>query len=317
MPHDTPLIATIVAGLCLAFILAAVAQRLPQAPPLVGYLVAGVAGRARHARLRRRPEPCARTGRDRRHPADVRRRPAFLAEGSSLGPRHRGAGRGGADRVATAWRGWLALLGWSPGAGWSSVSRFRWPVDGGAAARHAGAAADRDRAGRIAVGLADRRRPRHGVGAGAAAGAVGGVLGGQPGRPAGATGLAVPACWAFSPLTAYAREGCRSSSCVMVVVGRRVIPWVLHYVAHTGSRELFRLACPRHRAGRRLRRRKIVRRVAGARRVLRRHDHGENWSSAIAQRRIPAASRCFFGAVLRLGRHAVSIAETLITYPCR
>jgi CPA2 family monovalent cation:H+ antiporter-2 len=29
---------------------------------------------------------------------------------------------------------------------------------------------------------------------------------------------------------------------VMVVVGRRIIPWILHYVAHTGSRELFRLA---------------------------------------------------------------------------
>jgi monovalent cation:H+ antiporter-2, CPA2 family len=29
---------------------------------------------------------------------------------------------------------------------------------------------------------------------------------------------------------------------LMLVVGRRVIPWMLHYVAHTGSRELFRLA---------------------------------------------------------------------------
>ncbi|MEZ5829932.1 MAG: YbaL family putative K(+) efflux transporter [Dongiaceae bacterium] len=29
---------------------------------------------------------------------------------------------------------------------------------------------------------------------------------------------------------------------IMLLVGRRVIPWVLHYVAHTGSRELFRLA---------------------------------------------------------------------------
>ncbi len=28
----------------------------------------------------------------------------------------------------------------------------------------------------------------------------------------------------------------------MLVVGRRVIPWTLHYMAHTGSRELFRLA---------------------------------------------------------------------------
>ena len=29
---------------------------------------------------------------------------------------------------------------------------------------------------------------------------------------------------------------------IMLVVGRRLIPWILHYVAHTGSRELFRLA---------------------------------------------------------------------------
>jgi monovalent cation:H+ antiporter-2, CPA2 family len=29
---------------------------------------------------------------------------------------------------------------------------------------------------------------------------------------------------------------------VMLVVGKRAIPWLLHYVAHTGSRELFRLA---------------------------------------------------------------------------
>ena len=29
---------------------------------------------------------------------------------------------------------------------------------------------------------------------------------------------------------------------LMLVVGRKVIPWILHYVAHTGSRELFRLA---------------------------------------------------------------------------
>ena len=29
---------------------------------------------------------------------------------------------------------------------------------------------------------------------------------------------------------------------VMLVIGRRVIPWILHYIAHTGSRELFRLS---------------------------------------------------------------------------
>ncbi|WP_028749837.1 YbaL family putative K(+) efflux transporter [Rhizobium mesoamericanum] len=41
MPHDTPLISTIVGGLVLAFILGALANRL-RMPPLVGYLVAGV-----------------------------------------------------------------------------------------------------------------------------------------------------------------------------------------------------------------------------------------------------------------------------------
>src|SRR5690606_23680594 len=29
---------------------------------------------------------------------------------------------------------------------------------------------------------------------------------------------------------------------LMLVVGRRAIPWLLHWVVHTGSRELFRLA---------------------------------------------------------------------------
>ena len=41
MPHDTPLISTIVAALVLAFILGAIANRL-RMPPLIGYLIAGV-----------------------------------------------------------------------------------------------------------------------------------------------------------------------------------------------------------------------------------------------------------------------------------
>ncbi|GBD49482.1 cation:proton antiporter domain-containing protein [Methylopila sp. Yamaguchi] len=41
MPHETPLISTIVAGFVLAFILGAIANRF-RLPPLVGYLVAGV-----------------------------------------------------------------------------------------------------------------------------------------------------------------------------------------------------------------------------------------------------------------------------------
>jgi monovalent cation:H+ antiporter-2, CPA2 family len=42
MPHDTPLVSTIVAGLVLAFIFGTVANRL-RMPPLVGYLAAGIA----------------------------------------------------------------------------------------------------------------------------------------------------------------------------------------------------------------------------------------------------------------------------------
>src|SRR6186713_2563207 len=42
MPHETPLIATIVVGLGLAFVFGTIAQRF-RIPPLVGYLLAGVA----------------------------------------------------------------------------------------------------------------------------------------------------------------------------------------------------------------------------------------------------------------------------------
>ena len=41
MPHDTPLITTIVAGLVLAYIFGMVANRF-RMPPLVGYLFAGI-----------------------------------------------------------------------------------------------------------------------------------------------------------------------------------------------------------------------------------------------------------------------------------
>ena len=41
MPHHTPLIGTIVAGLVMAFFMGALAHRL-RMPPIVGYLLAGV-----------------------------------------------------------------------------------------------------------------------------------------------------------------------------------------------------------------------------------------------------------------------------------
>ncbi|MBL9034964.1 MAG: Kef family K(+) transporter [Rhodospirillaceae bacterium] len=50
----------------------------------------------------------------------------------------------------------------------------------------------------------------------------------QPNTLIGALGVTLLKLFAFFAL--------------MILVGRRVIPWILHYVAHTGSRELFRLA---------------------------------------------------------------------------
>ena len=50
----------------------------------------------------------------------------------------------------------------------------------------------------------------------------------QPDTVIGALGLTLAKLAAFLAL--------------MILVGRRVIPWILHYIAHTGSRELFRLA---------------------------------------------------------------------------
>jgi len=92
---------------------------------------------------------------------------------------------------------------------------------------------------------------------------------------------------------------------LMLVVGRRVIPAVLHYIAHTGSRELFRLAVLSTALG-----------VAFAASVL----FGVSIAlgaffagmilagvAAVAtrRRRIPAVARRFRRAVLRLGGHAV------------
>lgn len=49
-----------------------------------------------------------------------------------------------------------------------------------------------------------------------------------------AAAFAKPVAVTFGKLAAFIA--------VMWLIGRRVIPWILHYIAHTGSRELFRLA---------------------------------------------------------------------------
>ncbi len=120
--------------------------------------------------LRRRPEHRQSIGRGRRHSADVRRRAPFLAQGSALGARHRRPGGAGARpgrHAARHGRRLVARL-----AGWRRRHIRHRAVGGehrGAAARAAGAAAARDRARTHHGRLADRAGHRHGAGAGAAA----------------------------------------------------------------------------------------------------------------------------------------------------
>jgi CPA2 family monovalent cation:H+ antiporter-2 len=76
--------------------------------------------------------------------------------------------------------------------------------------------------------------------------AVSGLLGGRVETPAAGAAPGGLVAW-LSPNSVWTVLGwtlLKVAAFVgfMLVVGRRVIPWMLHWVAHTGSRELFRLA---------------------------------------------------------------------------
>jgi CPA2 family monovalent cation:H+ antiporter-2 len=242
MPHDTPLIATIVAGLGLAFVFGALANRF-RIPPLVGYLVAGVlvgpntpgfvadAGLANelaeigvillmfgvglHFSLK-----------------DLLSVRAIAVPGAIVQ-----IGFATLLGVALSW-----MLGWTMGAGLvfglalsvaSTVVLLR--------ALQERRLIETER-GRIAVGwlivedlamvLALVLLP-----------ALAGVLGGQEQADAHSSGLlSLPASYGIWGVVGITLAKVVAFVVVMLVVGRRVIPWILHYVAHTGSRELFRLS---------------------------------------------------------------------------
>jgi CPA2 family monovalent cation:H+ antiporter-2 len=241
MPHDTPLIATIVAGLGLAFIFGALANRF-RIPPLVGYLVAGVLvgpntpGFVADASL---ANELAEIGVillmfgvglhfSLKDLLSVR---AIAVPGAIVQ-----IGFATLLGVGLAW-----MLGWSVGAGLvfglalsvaSTVVLLR--------ALQERRLIETER-GRIAVGwlivedlamvLALVLLP-----------ALAGVLGGQPLVEDHASLLSLPASYGIWGVVGVTLAKVAAFVVVMLVVGRRVIPWILHYVAHTGSRELFRLS---------------------------------------------------------------------------
>ncbi|ERF80071.1 MAG: monovalent cation:proton antiporter-2 (CPA2) family transporter [Bradyrhizobium sp. DFCI-1] len=239
MPHDTPLIATVVAGLGLAFVFGTIAQRF-RVPPLVGYLLAGVA-----------VGPFT--------PGFVADQ-ALATELAELGiillmfgvglhfslndllSVRAIAVPGAIAQIAVATLlglGLALLMGWTVGAGLvfglalsvaSTVVLLR--------ALQERRLMDTER-GKIAVGwliVEDLAMVLALVLFPAVASFQSGegvALASDP--LATRFGLGLPGVVALTLVKIAVFIA------LMLVVGRRLIPWVLHYIAHTGSRELFRL----------------------------------------------------------------------------
>jgi CPA2 family monovalent cation:H+ antiporter-2 len=235
MPHATPLITTIVAGIGLAFVLGAIANRL-RLSPLVGYLLAGVVvgpatpGFVADTQL---AQELAEIG------------VILLMFGVGLHFSMKDllkvksiAVPGAVGQIAIA-----TLLGmglaWS--MGWSIAAGLVFGLALSVASTVVLLRALQERRliestrGRIAVGwliVEDLAMVLALVLLPALAGLLEPGESGAPSLTAG--GIATTLAITLGKVVAFVA--------FMLVVGRRVIPWALHYMAHTGSRELFRLS---------------------------------------------------------------------------
>ncbi|MBX9864780.1 MAG: Kef family K(+) transporter [Hyphomicrobium sp.] len=240
MPHSTPLIATIVTGLALAFVFGALAHRL-RISPLVGYLVAGIAigpftpgfiadqGLANEL-------------------AEIGVILLMFGVGLHFSMKELWAVRniavpGAVVQIAVATLLGAALghaLGWTAGGGLvfglalsvaSTVVLLR------ALQERRLVTTER---GQIAVGwliVEDLVMVLTLVLLPAIAPLLGGNSDGQPnggGSSLDINQLLMTVAFTIGKVAAFVA--------LMMVAGRRIIPWILHYTAHTGSRELFRLA---------------------------------------------------------------------------
>jgi CPA2 family monovalent cation:H+ antiporter-2 len=240
MHHDTPLIATIVAGLGLAFLLGAIAQRF-RIPPLVGYLLAGVltgpftpgfvADQALATEL-----------------AEIGVILLMFGVGLHFSLNDLLSVRaialpGAVVQIAVASLMGLGLalfIGWTVGAGLvfglalsvaSTVVLLR--------AMQERRLMETER-GRIAVGwliVEDLAMVLVLVLLPALASVLGTNSDALVADPLAASfGFGLGGVLFLTLMKVGVFVG------LMLIVGRRIIPWVLHYIAHTGSRELFRLA---------------------------------------------------------------------------
>ncbi len=231
MAHDSPLIGILVFGLGLAFVFGTIANRL-KLSPLVGYLVAGIAigpftpGFVADSKLTLEL-------------ADIGVILLMFGVGLHFSPKDLMSVR----RIVIPGAILQVIVAASLGCG--AALWFGWPLGAGIVFGLALSVAstvvmmralqerrlmDSER-GRVAVGwlvmqdlitvLALVLLPP-----------LAGVMTGGAALDIGA--LAVSLALTFGKLALFAG--------LMFVVGGRVIPWILHYIAHTGSRELFRLA---------------------------------------------------------------------------
>ncbi|WP_082529555.1 cation:proton antiporter [Aurantimonas sp. Leaf443] len=244
MPHETPLISTIVAGLVLAFILGAIANRF-RLPPLVGYLVAGILvgphtpGYVADQNLA--PEL-----------AEIGVILLMFGVGLHFSLKDLLSVRGIAIPGALVQIAFATLLGWGLGAfmGWPLGGSLVFGLALSVASTVVLLKALQERRlletdkGKVAVGwlivedlamvLALVLIPavasvsmEGGHASDPMALAIGQLLGVDLGL-AGIIGATILKVAIFVAL--------------MLVVGRKLIPWGLHRIVHTGSRELFRLA---------------------------------------------------------------------------
>ena len=233
MPHHTPLISTIVLGLVLAFILAAVAQRF-RISPLVGYLLAGVIiGPATPGFVA--DQQIAN------ELAEIGVILLMFGVGLHFSLKDLWSVRAIALPGAVAQIAVATVLGWGLGAllGWDNAAGLVFGLTLSTASTVVLLRAMQERRlieterGRIAVGwlivediamvLTLVMLP-----------ALAPIL--KTGAASGASTLDLlePLLITLGKVAAFV--------VLMLVAGRRLVPWLLHAMAHTGSRELFRLS---------------------------------------------------------------------------